>query len=138
MAILLSSCSAGSPVSSNGLGSSSAATRTAKAVLFKLNHGDLRTTVPLQPCSFISSGSIGPLKAPYKVCPISTAEGHFVDFIAVGRSPVQGISFTDRGPETFLDECYFHLIGRWHAFRAANLSNPAAPCDAPWHFHGGP
>lgn len=138
-AIVLFGGSAGSAASGNAsLGPSSTATRTAKAILFRMNHGDLERTVPLQPCSLVHSGTIGPLKAPYKVCAISTAEGHFVNFIGVGGSPEHGISFTDRGAETFLDQCYEHLVGKWWAFRAANLSNPAAPCPAPWRFHGGP
>ena len=120
------------------LGPTSQATRYAETLLFKLNDGDLKRTVPLQPCSFVSSGTMGPLTAPYRVCAVSTAEGHIVNFVAIGRPPTHGITFTDRGSETFLDSCYMHLVGSWYAFQAANLSNPAAPCNAPWKFHGGP
>jgi hypothetical protein len=120
------------------LGPDSTATRTAQSILHNLNHGDLGATVPLQPCSSVASGHIGPLNAPYKICPISTAIGHFVNFIAVGSPPEYGISFTDRGPETFLDQCYRHLLGQWWEFRSADLSNPAAPCPSDWRFHGGP
>jgi hypothetical protein len=133
---------AGSPVpglvGNASLGPTSVATRGAERLLFKLNQGNLRETVQPRPCAFVASGRVGPLEAPYRVCATSTAEGHFVTLVAVGRSPVEGISFTDRGPETFLDECYRHLEGHWYAFRAADLSNPAAPCHGPWRFHGGP
>jgi hypothetical protein len=121
------------------LGPSSAATRTAKAILHNLNHGDLSATaLPAQRCATVRSGRIGPLKAPYRICPTSTAQGHFVNFVAVGASPEYGISFTDRGPETFLDECYVSLLGQWWEFRFADLSNPATPCPRGWRFHGGP
>jgi hypothetical protein len=134
LAIILGGCSA----SGSSLGPDSAPTRSTKAILFRLNHGDLGETVPVHPCRLVRSGGIGPLNAPYKVCAISTAEGHFVNFIAIGRTPEQGITYTDRGPATFLDECYMHITGRWWEFRAADLSNPSAPCSGPWHFHGGP
>lgn len=135
---LISGCAATTATEQGALGPNSAATRSAKALLFKLNHGDLTKTIPPLPCVLVSSGSIGTLEAPYKVCATSTAEGHFVTFLAVRRSPVQGIAYTDRGSETFLDQCYLHLVGKWYAFQAANLANPAAPCRSPWHFHGGP
>lgn len=134
VAFALEGCSG----NASSLGPNSEATRTAKAILFRLNHGDLSLTVPAHPCRSVRFGSIGPLSAPYKICATSTAEGHFVNFIAIGKSPEQGISYTDRGPETFLDECYMHLTGKWWAFRAADLSNPVAPCSGPWQFHGGP
>jgi hypothetical protein len=124
--------------STASLGPHSAATRTAQSVLHRLNHGDLGATVPPQPCSSVASGRIGPLQAPYIVCPVSTPVGHFVNFTAKGGHPVYGISFTDRGPETFLDQCYRHLLGQWWEFRSADLSDPAAPCPSGWRFHGGP
>ena len=131
-------CSGGSSGSIAALGPSSPTTQSAKAILFDLNHGDLNVTVPPQPCSTVKSGAVGPLQAPYKVCATSTAEGHFVEYIALTGSLLHGVSFTDRGPETFLDECYQHLIGQWWSWQAANLENPATPCTGAWHFHGGP
>lgn len=140
IALGLAGCSAGVPVlsvSDASLGPHSAATHTAEATLHNLSHGDLTATGAAS-CSTVRTGHIGPLAAPYSVCPRSTAEGHFVNFTAIGVSPKYGISFTDRGPETFLDECYVHLLGQWWEFRAANLSNPADPCPGGWTFHGGP
>lgn len=120
------------------LGPTSSATRYAKALLLTLNHGNLRETVPPQPCSVVRHGSFGPLKAPYRICATSTFVAHFVEFIALGRSPAHGMTYTDRPNATFLDECYMHLVGRWWAWQSADLSNPVAPCSAPWRFHGGP
>lgn len=106
--------------------------------MYNLNRGDSSATVPVRPCSVVTSGNIGPLDAPYKVCATSTPEGHFVNFTALGHSPEYGISFTEAGTATFLDECYRHLLGKWWEFRSADLSNPAAPCPSDWRFHGGP
>lgn len=114
------------------------ATPRAQAVLFGLNHGNENETVPPHPCSYIATGSIGPLVAPYRQCAISTSEGHFVTFTAAGSMPSRGISYTDRGPETFLEECYKHLVGHWWMFVGADLSNPASPCPFGYQFHGGP
>ena len=140
--VALGGCAANTPIlraSEDSLGPSSAATRTAKTILYNLNHGDLRmTALPAPRCITVRSGHVGPLKAPYRICATSTAEGHFVNFVAVGASPEYGISFTDRGPETFLDECYVSLLGDWWEFRFANSSNPATPCPSGWRFHGGP
>jgi len=108
----------------------------AKAILFHLNHGDETVTVPIHPCKIVRSGTVGPLRAPYKVCSISTAEGHIVGYDAMNGK--HGVTYTDRGPETFLDQCYQHLTGRWWSWEAADLDNPAEPCSGPWHFHGGP
>lgn len=141
MVLTLGGCSGGLPIlpaSQESLGPHSAATQTAKAILYNLNHGNLSMTIPRQACTSVASGHIGPLTAPYNVCPVSTAEGHFVNFVAVGASPTYGISYTDRGSDTFLDECYVHLLGKWWEFRDADLSNPASPCPGGWRFHGGP
>jgi hypothetical protein len=115
----------------------STATPRAKAFLFGLNHGNLNMTVPSQPCTTVTTGSIGPLNAPYRQCPISTAEGHVVTFLKLGESG-KGISFTDRGPDTFLDICYRHLVGQWYMFTNGGLTNPSAPCPFGYQFHGGP
>ncbi len=115
----------------------SSASARAKAILFGLNRGHLNVTVPPQRCMTVTTGSMGPLDAPYRECPTSTAEGHFVSFFAAGARS-RGITYTDRGPETFLDECYKQLDGSWYMFTWGNLSNPADPCPVGYEFHGGP
>lgn len=115
----------------------SSATARAKAILFGLNHGNLKVTVPPQPCTTFTEGSIGPLDAPYRACATSTAEGHFVTFTAAGVQ-ARGMTYTDRGPETFLDECFRQLDGPWYMFTSGDLSNPANPCPIGYEFHGGP
>jgi hypothetical protein len=138
--IVLAGCSGGNTlVSANVtlLASNSTATRTAQAILYKLNHGDLNMTVPNTPCSLVTSGDIGSLKAPYNECPVSTAEGHFVTF-ATKADPNSGLAYTDRGAETFLDECYALVRDDWFVWMKANLENPAQPCPGGWRFHGGP
>ncbi len=138
--IVLTGCSGGnSLVSANVrlLAANSTATRTAQAILHKLNHGDLNMTVPNTPCSVVTSGSIGSLKAPYDECVTSTAEGHFVTFYT-RADPHSGLSYTDRGAETFLDECYAPVRGDWFVWMQADLENPAHPCPGGWRFHGGP
>ena len=126
------------PASNSSLGPNSPATRMAQSILYRLNHGDSGATVPPQPCSSTTAGRIGPLSAPYRICPVSTPVGHFVNFTVIGTSPEYGISYTDRGPETFLEQCYRHLVGQWWEFRSADLSNPQTPCPGGWRFHGGP
>jgi hypothetical protein len=138
LATFTAACSGGSSHFDSALGPNSAATQGAKATLYHLNHGDLTATFAPHSCSDVTSGAIGPLQAPYRVCTISTAEGHIVSYGAMTGSTRHGISFTDRGSETFLDECYEHLTGQWWAWQAANLQNPARPCTGAWHFHGGP
>jgi len=138
--IVLAGCSSGnSSVSANVtlLTSNSTATRTAQAILYKLNHGDLNMTVRATPCSVVTSGSIGSLKAPYDECPVSTAEGHFVTF-STTADPNSGLAYTDRGAETFLDECYAPVHGDWFVWMKADLENPAQPFPGGWRFHGGP
>jgi hypothetical protein len=138
LATTTAACSGGSSNSDSALGPNSPTTQSAKATLYHLNHGDLKATFPSHSCSDVRSGAVGPLRAPYKVCAISTAEGHIVLYIAMSGSTMHGISFTDRGSGTFLDQCYKHLTGQWWAWQAANLNEPASPCTGAWHFHGGP
>lgn len=138
--IVLAGCSdANSLVTANVtlLTTNSTATRTAKAILHKLNHGDLKVTVSNTPCSLVTSGGIGSLKAPFDACPTSTAEGRFVTFSATA-DPDSGLAYTDRRAETFLDECYTPVSGDWFVWMKANLENPAQPCPGEWRFHGGP
>lgn len=116
------------------------ATRSAAAVLFDLNHGDLARTVPPTPCRTVRTGSVGPLGAPYTACAVSTAEGHFVVYTALGSRPVRGLAYTDVGAATFPDGCTRHLAGRWWAF-VGSTENEALGidglCPFGYRFHGG-
>lgn len=139
--IVLGGCSgASNPAASANmalLGPNSSATKTAQAILFNLDHGDANVTSPPTPCSSVASGSIGTVTAPYEECPVATPEGHFVTFTAKS-DPDGGITFTDIGPRTFLDECYSHVRNDWFVWMKADQDNPEEPCPSGWLFHGGP
>jgi len=90
--------------------------------------------IPVHPCSEKLAGSVGPLDAPYRVCAISTPEGHFVLFTARGQ-PTRGLSFTDRGASTFPDECSRHLVGEWWMF--IGIAGGTDDCPIGYEFHGG-
>ncbi len=94
-----------------------------------------RYGIPVHPCSTKVAGSVGPLDAPYRVCAVSSAEGHFVLFTAIGP-PARGLGFTDVGAATFLDECARHLVGQWWMFTAR--SPGTGDCPFGYQFHGGP
>jgi len=91
--------------------------------------------IPVDPCSTKRDGSVGPLDAPYRVCAVSSPQGHFVLFTAIGQSP-RGLGFTDIGAATFLDECSRHLIGEWWTFTAS--TGGLGGCPLGYQFHGGP
>ena len=55
--------------------------RMPKRPSIHLNHGDLKATFSSStPARTVTSGAVGPLQAPYKVCTTSTAEGHIVSY----------------------------------------------------------
>lgn len=75
------------------------ATAQAQDALSLLQHSpqNRHGTVPPQPCVVHSTGSAGPLAAPYKECAIWTPVGHLVTFIANGPN-ADGGSSTPTGP----------------------------------------
>jgi hypothetical protein len=91
--------------------------------------------VPLHPCSVVTSGSIGPLPAPYRQCAISTSEGQIVRFTATGDMSGHGLAYTDVGATTFEDECSRHLVGKWWMFDGN--SNQTGTCPFGYQFRGG-
>jgi len=91
--------------------------------------------IPSHPCSVKREGSVGPLDAPYRICAVSSPEGHFVLVTALGRT-ARGLGFTDRGAATFLDECSRHLVGEWWMF--TQRSGGTGGCPIGYQFHGGP
>ena len=71
-------------------------------------------------CVVVTTGGIGPLRAPYQECAIGPSHAGTVHFYAMSGgsvvSPSRGLVF-DEGPASFLsDECARHLVGRWYAF----------------------
>ncbi len=90
--------------------------------------------VPLRPCWTVTSGSVGKLPAPYRVCAVSSPEGHIVTFSTLGR-PWRGLGFTDRdAAASFPDECARHLVGKWWMF----ISDPGGTgtCPIGYRFSG--
>ena len=94
-----------------------------------------RYGIPVHPCSTKLEGSVGPLDAPYRVCAVSSPEGHFVLFTVIGQS-ARGLGITDRGAATFLDECSRHLIGEWWMFTGRTRGTGGCPFG--YQFRGGP
>lgn len=114
----------------------SSATSQAQAALVQLASSPRgRYGMPLHPCITEGVGSVGPINAPYSRCAVSTPEGHFVTFAAVGHDG--GIGYTDRFRATFLDECTRHLTGRWWMF-TAETKGTAGDCPIGYQFHDGP
>jgi hypothetical protein len=90
--------------------------------------------VPLRPCSTRTTGSVGPIGAPYRQCSVSTPEGHFVIFTAGGLTG-RGLGYTDVGAATFPDQCSRHLTGEWWMF--TRDSSGTSGCPIGYQFHGG-
>jgi hypothetical protein len=111
------------------------ATSTAQHIFAVLTHGANPKVVPAHPCTTVQRGSVGPLRAPYRECPVWTPEGHFIVFSALTATPEQGIAFTNTGAATFPDECSRHLIGQWWMFTEEN--DGLGDCPIGYTFHGG-
>jgi hypothetical protein len=112
------------------------ATPSAKSFLLQVQRGPHHANgVPVDPCTTVPTGSIGPLHAPYQECAVSSPEGHFVLFTAIGTGPVRGLGYTDGGAATFQDECSRHLVGQWWMF--VQESSGTGLCPFGYRFHGG-
>ena len=113
------------------------ATSQAQAILSRLGSSpeNVNGVVPNHGCSIMKSGSVGLIDAPYRECPTFTPEGHFVIFTSVGDTG-RGLGYTDRGADTFLDECNRHLVGKWWMFTAE--TSDLGGCPIGYQFHGGP
>jgi len=111
------------------------ATARAQTALEQLNSSPRsKYGIPLHPCSSEVVGSVGPLRAPYRQCAVSTPEGHFVLYTS-GTGTSRGIGFTDVGAATFPDACSRHLIGPWWMFTAP--TGGEGQCPIGYSFHGG-
>ena len=87
-------------------------------------------------CQVVASGSIGLLRAPYKVCEINESASSLVIFSTL--DDYRGYAYVERHQEMnwFPDECARHLVGHWWAY----FSNPVAVvsgCPFGYSAHGG-
>jgi hypothetical protein len=117
------------------------ATAQAQEVFNQLQHSpqNFRGTVPPQPCVARSSGSVGPLAAPYKECAVWTPVGHAVTFVASSPNAPSGLVYTDRPSAFFADECERHLVGMWWMFTSStDSSGDPGTCYFGYRFHGAP
>jgi hypothetical protein len=75
-------------------------------------------------CVIVTTGSIGPLHAPYQQCAINGQPGSQIQFTARSGggksdvSPARGLIFTETAANTLSDLCTRHLVGDWYAFTA--------------------
>jgi hypothetical protein len=116
------------------------ATAQAQDALSLLQHSpqNRRGTVPPQPCVVHSTGSVGPLAAPYQECAIWTPVGHQVTFIADGPNAAGGLVYTDRPATSFADECARRLVGDWWMFASSTDSDgDPGSCYFGYRFEGG-
>jgi hypothetical protein len=112
------------------------ATPSAARALLQVQHGPLSPRgVPRYPCTMVRSGTIGPLDAPYEECAVSSPEGHFVTYTAVGPGPIRGVGYTDIGAAAFPDDCARQLTGRWWMF--VQDTSGIGNCPFGYRFHGG-
>jgi hypothetical protein len=87
-----------------------------------------------EPCTLVSTGSVGALSAPYTECAVYTFAGHFVTYDSV-QSPGHGLGYTDAGAATFPDECSRHLVDQWWMY--APDGGGLGACPIGYRFHGG-
>jgi hypothetical protein len=118
------------------------ATSQAQQALATAEHGPKNSLgAPSHPCRMVTTGSIGPLTAPFEVCvllpfPRSSA----VMFSAVGtagQASRRGIGYViGASAGWFPDECSRHLEGPWWEFTASN--DGLGDCPTGYDYHGGP
>jgi hypothetical protein len=117
------------------------ATAQAQAIFIGLQRSpeNFHGTVPPQPCVVHTTGSVGPLSAPYRECAVWTPVGHEVTFTANSPNSFRGLAYTDRPSVFFADECERHLVGKWWMFAPSTVSNgDPGSCYFGYQFHGGP
>lgn len=84
-------------------------------------------------CRTVTTGSSGPLAAPYQACATWTSRWHFVLFTKTGADG--GTGYTNAGAANFEDQCYRHLTGRWWAY--TRDASGTGDCPFGYSFHGG-
>jgi hypothetical protein len=117
------------------------ATAQAQEAFNRLERSPLNVhgTVPPRPCGVHTTGSVGPLVAPYKECAVWTPVGHAVTFVADSPNAPEGLVYTDRPAAFFADQCARHLVGNWWMFAPSTDSNgDPGSCYFGYQFHGGP
>ena len=72
-------------------------------------------------CVNITTGAIGPLKAPYQRCATNTQyQGSVVFYYALAGNAVvtltSGLMFNEGPVSDASDQCVRHLVGDWYAF----------------------
>jgi hypothetical protein len=118
---------------------SSRATAQAQAALSQAERSPrgILETDPGQPCVVHTSGSVGPLAAPYSECASWTPEGRFVTFDRTGsQSGGLGYALPD-ADNPFPDECVRHLYGNWYMFTISSDANDPGSCPIGYQFQGG-
>lgn len=108
----------------------------ARAALSRAEHGPKNQVgSPLRPCRVVTSGAVGPIGAPYRVCALWTDPTHMVTLSAVGSHG--GLAYLD-GPSSaayFPDECSRRLTGSWWMYTTP--TNGIGSCPVGYSFHGG-
>ena len=118
----------------------SSATAQAHATFSQLQHSpeNVHGTVVPPPCTLHTTGSVGPLSAPYKECALWSPVGHELIFTADPSNAPRGLAYTDRPSVFFADECVRHLVGMWWMFAPSTDSNgDPGSCFFGYRFHGG-
>lgn len=134
MSFFTAGCSGATAYSS--LGPNSPATEVSKTILFEINNREGLAVFP--GCRLVRSGDIGPLRAPYKECPVVTKSGEYVNYVPLNSPIGYELSYTTHASLDFEDHCVQHLTGNWWASQRSNLLDPAAPCPSGWHFNSAP
>jgi hypothetical protein len=117
------------------------ATAQAQAALEAAQHAPapVHGHVSRYPCSVHTTGSVGPLAAPYQRCTIWSPEGHIVSFVASGPGGSGGLVYTDRPSVSFPDQCARHMVGKWWLVAPLTDSNgDPGTCYFGYGYHGGP
>ena len=76
-------------------------------------------------CTIITTGAVGPLRAPYRRCATNSPHPGSVVFYYAQTDPgtgiASGIVFNEGPVNDLSDQCVRHLVGEWYAF----TSDPA-------------
>jgi len=87
-------------------------------------------------CQLVKQGSIGMVRAPYKICTFVIPRSSMVEFATT--DPDRGYAYVSGaiGEGWFSDECARHLTGPWWAF-ASDQQAPVTGCPFGYAFQPG-